>query len=31
MKLLSISNTKTLKGRARGWETAILHLAPGAK
>jgi hypothetical protein len=28
MRLLTLSNHKTIKGRARNWETAILHLAP---
>ena len=27
--LLTVSNTKTMKGEARGYLTAILHLAPG--
>lgn len=29
MKLLTLSNTKTRKGEARGFVTFILHLAPG--
>ena len=29
MKLLTLSNTKTRKGEARGYVTFILHLAPG--
>lgn len=28
MKLLTVNNTKTLKGMFRGYSTAILHLAP---
>lgn len=28
MKLLSVSNTKTMKGEGRGFRTFILHLAP---
>jgi hypothetical protein len=29
MKLLSIGNTKTVKGQSKGYMTFILHLAPG--